>query len=179
MRFYRMSAVFRVIRLGAVVLGAVSLSVGCEDRATGGTITPPKRPPKSDRAGNTDALDAAIAEQAGYSYTPQGKRDPFRSFIAVESDGPDLEQLGPLQKFELDEYQLVGIITGTDRPLALVEDPEGVGHVMERGTYIGRNWGKVTQINPEYVVVTEEYQTIDGDLSVDTIQMRLPSEEDL
>jgi type IV pilus assembly protein PilP len=80
----------------------------------------------------------------------------------------------PLQKFEIDQYSLVGIIWGIDRPRALVEDPEGVGHVMEIGTYIGRNWGKVTQITNGEAVVTEEYQTIDGELVVNNISMTLP-----
>ena len=59
-----------------------------------------------------------------------------------------------------------------------MEDPEGVGHVMEIGTYIGRNWGKVTQVTSGEVVVTEEYQTIDGELVVNNISMTLPAMED-
>jgi Tfp pilus assembly protein PilP len=44
---------------------------------------------------------------------------------------------------------------------------------MEIGTYIGRNWGKVTQITAGEVVVTEEYQTLDGELVVNPIKMTL------
>ena len=47
---------------------------------------------------------------------------------------------------------------------------------MEIGTYIGKNWGKVTQISPTEVVVTEEFQTIDGELVVNSIPMVLPVE---
>ena len=74
----------------------------------------------------------------------------------------------------MDQYQLVGIVWGVERPRALVQDPDGVGHVMEVGTYIGKNWGKVTRISPEEVVVTEEYQTIRGDLVVNDIRLHLP-----
>jgi Tfp pilus assembly protein PilP len=45
---------------------------------------------------------------------------------------------------------------------------------MEIGTYIGKNWGKVTQITSSEVVVTEEYQTMDGELVVNPIRMSLP-----
>jgi Tfp pilus assembly protein PilP len=31
---------------------------------------------------------------------------------------------------------------------------------MEIGTYIGKNWGKVTQIQSDVVVVTEEYEAM-------------------
>ena len=93
---------------------------------------------------------------------------------AIETDAPRT----PLQKYEIDEYRLVGIIWGIDRPRALVEDPDLVGHVMEIGTYIGKNWGKVTQITSTEVVVTEEYQTMDGDLVVNPIRMVLPVSAD-
>lgn len=84
----------------------------------------------------------------------------------------------PLQKYEIDQYQLVGIIWGVERSRALVQDPEGVGHVMEIGTYIGKNWGKVTQINSSEVVVTEEFQTMEGELVVNNINMTLPGVAD-
>jgi type IV pilus assembly protein PilP len=114
-------------------------------------------------------------EEPEYSYNPIGKRDPFRSFLgtgkADAGEGP--ERVG-LQKFELDQYVLTGIIWGIDRPRALLEDPEKVGHVAEIGTYVGRNWGKVTAITSGEVVVTEEYQTIDGELVVNNMSLTLP-----
>lgn len=125
-----------------------------------------------------DPLDEAIAAAEEYSYNPIGKRDPFRSFLNFGARDERETPRTPLQKFEIDQYQLVGIIWGVDRPRALVEDPEGVGHVMEIGTYIGRNWGKVTQVTSGEVVVTEEYQTIDGELVVNNISMTLPAVDD-
>jgi Tfp pilus assembly protein PilP len=49
---------------------------------------------------------------------------------------------------------------------------------MEIGTYIGKNWGKVTQINSSEVVVTEEFQTMEGELVVNNINMTLPGVAD-
>lgn len=123
----------------------------------------------------TDPLLAAIAAQEKYSYNPVGKRDPFQSFLTQPSDSLTSTPRTPLQQYDIDQYQLVGIVTGIPRPRALVEDPEGIGHVMEIGTYIGKNWGKVTAINPDSVVVTEEYQTISGDLVVNSVTMHLPT----
>ncbi|MEL6345162.1 MAG: pilus assembly protein PilP [Myxococcota bacterium] len=163
--------------LNALLSVSLFALIGCTGNTVGGTVNTPKRPPIPPGQSTNDALDAAIAEQAGYNYTPQGKRDPFRSFITVEQAGPELEQLGPLQTFEVDQYSLVAIVWNTARPMALAEDPDGTGHVMERGTYIGRNWGKVTQINADHIIITEEYQTIDGELSVDTIRLDLPVED--
>jgi Tfp pilus assembly protein PilP len=60
----------------------------------------------------------------------------------------------------------------------MVEDPERVGHVIEIGTYIGKNWGKVTQITSEKIVVTEEYLSFDGTLIVNPIEIALPRPEE-
>lgn len=124
-----------------------------------------------------DPLEAAIAAQEGYVYNPIGKRDPFRSFLAVDPKDDDDTPRTPLQRYDLDQYALVGVIWGVERPRALVEDPERVGHVVEIGTYIGKNWGKVTQITSSGVVVTEEYQTIDGELVVNEIPVKLASND--
>ena len=138
------------------------------------------KPPGTGDSSPVTRLDRALASHSDYVYNPIGKRDPFRAFLsvgergAIETDAPRT----PLQKYEIDEYRLVGIIWGIDRPRALVEDPDLVGHVMEIGTYIGKNWGKVTQITSTEVVVTEEYQTMDGDLVVNPIRMVLPVSAD-
>ena len=42
------------------------------------------------------------------------------------------------------------------------------------GTYVGRNWGKVSSISNHAVAVTEEYQTIDGELVVNPVTVHFP-----
>ena len=55
----------------------------------------------------------------------------------------------------------------------------GVGHVVDLGTLIGKNWGKVTQIKPEEIVITEEYRDpIENELIINEVTMRLPVIED-
>jgi type IV pilus assembly protein PilP len=154
--------------------GILDFFISGSDEASG-PAGPAAPAAKVERA--RDALDLAIEAQAEYVYNPVGKRDPFRSFL-VAGERTTSEQRVPTQKYELDQYALVGIIWGVDRPRALVEDPEGVGHVMELGTYIGKNWGKVTQISADKVVVTEEYTTLDGELSINNIALTLPNTGD-
>ena len=160
---------------GLLILGVLSLGAcDSEEPTRGGDVAAPVPiAPTTSAKKKTDPLDVAIAAQEGYVYNPIGKRDPFRSFLSFGTRTEETTPRTPLQKYEIDQYQLVGIIWGVDRPRALVEDPEGIGHVMEIGTYIGRNWGKVTQITAGEVVVTEEYQTLDGELVVNPIKMTL------
>ena len=180
-----------MMRVASMLVLGLSLLSGCEmlglsDGGGGGggakkagkAMAKAKAGMKESEEGErpSSRLDRAIAAQADYVYNPIGKRDPFRAFLAGggRGGGDDDTPRTPLQRFEIDEYRLVGIIWGIDRPRALVEDPDSVGHVMEIGTYIGKNWGKVTQITSSEVVVTEEYQTMDGELVVNPIRMSLP-----
>jgi len=152
---------------------AASTPATPSDAADGAPPTGEQAPKKPEKP--KDPLDLAIEAQEGYVYNPIGKRDPFRSFLASGPKDDDDTPRTPLQRYDLDQYQLVGVIWGIDRPRALVQDPEHTGHVVEIGTYIGKNWGKVTQITSSGVVVTEEYQTIDGELVVNEIPMKLAS----
>lgn len=155
---------------------ALALLSGC-DLLVDGKGVPATAPVATAPVAKAPAAKKAVEEEEPeeeYTYNPIGKRDPFRSFLSLGNRGPDPIPRTPLQKYEIDQYQLVGIVWGVERPRALVEDPAGVGHVMEIGTYIGKNWGKVTQITPTQVMVTEEYQTIDGELVVNTLPMALP-----
>jgi type IV pilus assembly protein PilP len=110
-----------------------------------------------------------------FVYNPIGKRDPFRTFLTKENEDADGPARTDLQKYDIDQYKLVGIVWGNERPRALVQDPTGEGFVMEIGTYIGKNWGKVTQIQSDVVVVTEEYEAMDGRLIVNPIHLKLPT----
>jgi type IV pilus assembly protein PilP len=160
-------------------LGLMLPMAGCGgDSGTPAAEAPRSRPaPKRDTGPVEPVVDEEPTEVvARYSYNSIGKRDPFRSFIAREvvvigEGGP----LGPLQMHEIDSYQLRGIVWNIQAPRALVEDPKQIGHVVELGTLIGKNWGKVTQIKPQELIITEEYRDpIENELIINEVTMRLP-----
>ena len=159
--------------LGLGVLVALS---GCVEPAA----PPPSRPSAS--AANSAPpplpVEPKVAEDEpvdDYSYVSIGKRDPFRSFIAKEVVVTPGGQVGPLQLHEIDQYALRGIVWNIGEPRAMVEDPDGIGHVVELGTLIGKNWGKVTQIKPNSLIITEEYRDpIENELIINEVTMRLP-----
>lgn len=94
-----------------------------------------------------------------------GRQDPWPT---MDTDGP-----GWLQGYALDRLDLVGTATGSGRPAALIVDPSGQGHTITVGTYLGRDWGKVTAISATSLTVFEEYQTLEGELVNNTIVMQL------
>jgi type IV pilus assembly protein PilP len=106
------------------------------------------------------AQEQANTIEETYRYPITGKRDPFLPPFPTttqESEATD-EPRTPLQRFDLGQLKLVGVIWETDEPRALVEDSGGLGYIVTRGTLIGSRGGIVKKIEPKRVIV-EEYET--------------------
>jgi type IV pilus assembly protein PilP len=116
-----------------------------------------------------------------YAYSPVGKRDPFRSIIEDVNKPQEGENVrpdcGPLCKWELEQLRLVAVISGVTNPLAMVEDPNGRGYVVRRGTFVGKRNGKVTQIRSGELVVTEIYRDQMGKPHVNPVSIKLPEDK--
>lgn len=122
--------------------------------------------------------DQEVSEIA-YAYSPIGKRDPFRSLFDQLRREEANQQLTELQFFEVDQLKLVAIVSRIATPYAMVEDPNSKGHTLTRGTLIGKNWGRVSEINPDCVVIKEEYRDFTGRKVINKISVCLPKPEDL
>jgi len=86
------------------------------------------------------------------------KRDPFRPYTLNNRPSQRRRQnLSPLERYELGQLKLVGVIWDIKQPNAIVEDSAGLGYVVRIGTPIGSNEGKVITIQPARLVI-EEFQ---------------------
>lgn len=117
-------------------------------------------------------------EVVEYSYSPAGKRDPFRSaldeMVPVESPVIDTD-CGPLCAWEIDQLRLVAVVSGQASPVAMVEDPAGKGHLLRRGMSIGKRNGKITDIRRDRLVVTELLRGPKGQVTPAKTEMPLRS----
>jgi type IV pilus assembly protein PilP len=102
-------------------------------------------------------------------------RDPFRSFLSIfkeENKGAAKSQREVvLSQFGIDELKLIGIVTRVDPAKAMLVDPHGTGHVVQRGQFVGKadivqaagrtgasyeiNW-RVDRIRPGDIVLIRE-----------------------
>lgn len=120
-------------------------------------------------------IDRSQLEQAEGNWKPVAAwnmqmegRNPFRGFsdkvlaelILKERTSEDIEtkdmQL-PEQLYNSKDYKLVGVITGTAEPKAFVTDPNGNRFVLQRGSLIGNNNGRVTNIRRERIEIFERF----------------------
>ena len=107
-------------------------------------------------------------------YNPEGKLDPFEPLfkkerVSIAEGKKKIKQrkpLTPLEKVNLSQLTLVGIIQAPSGSRALVQESSGKGYVVKKGTYIGTNSGKIVQILKDRIIIEEESEDIYGKVSI-------------
>jgi len=107
------------------------------------------------------------------------RRDPFRPFtLDLRPKETTEEFLTPLQRYELPQLQVVGVLLDLEPPRAMVQDSSGMGFIVTPGTLIGRRRGVVTDIQPRQVVVEETYVDFYGREQVKKVVLEMPKEDE-
>ncbi|MBW2491384.1 MAG: pilus assembly protein PilP [Deltaproteobacteria bacterium] len=107
-------------------------------------------------------------------YNPEGKLDPFEPLFKKETVSVAVgkkkikrrKPLTPLERINLSQLTLVGIIQASSGNRALVQETTGKGYVVKKGTYIGTNSGKIVQILKDRIIIEEESEDIYGKVSI-------------
>jgi type IV pilus assembly protein PilP len=120
---------------------------GCEEKITQGkavanpkaSAAPAARAPEPPKLPEFDIQEVEFAET-------EKSRDPFRVFLRLFADEERSrlrsQRQVVLDEYSIDELKLIGIVTRIHPAKAMVVDPTGKGHVIQRGQFVGR---------PEYV----------------------------
>jgi type IV pilus assembly protein PilP len=145
--------------------------------STAATVVP--KPPAEEIV----ASEAPVKKEdpvALFQYNPEGRRDPFKSIIIATGKRSASENLPPLQRKELSEMKLIGIVWGGFGHGAIIQTQDGKGYPVRKGTRIGLNNGVINQITNKEVVIEEKYLDIFGDTKVRNVVMELhPQKEGL
>ena len=159
------------------------LAVALVCAACGSTPLPQRRPAPPPAASKvTDDEIAPAATVTMYVYSPIGKRDPFANVFGNKDNNPvrvEGRKATPLQRWSLDQPRLSLTVTGTSSPMAMLEDPDNRGWAVRLGDFVGKNWGKVTSIQRDQIVVTEtitDHST--GRVYPQNIKMMVPQSKD-
>ncbi len=156
-----------VLFLGFMLGGLLLLLIGCEQSP------PPPPPPTKIEKTEPPAAEEVKGEQEAeippepeptvYEYDPAGRREPFKSLISEEevdaieviaTPDPELQKT-PLQKVDLNQLKITGIILGSLGDYARILAPDGKSYTVNVGTLIGTHEGEVISITENTVVVRE------------------------
>jgi len=114
-------------------------------------------------------------------YDPTGKVDPFEPLfrdkpVQAKKSKRKKRRLPqtPLERIDISQLKLVGIILASSGNRALVEESSGKGYVIKTGTYIGTHSGKVVKIKKETVIVEEEIEDVTGKIAIRKREIKLP-----
>jgi type IV pilus assembly protein PilP len=107
---------------------------------------------------------------------PDG-RDPFRPMtLKTSALSRSRENLSPLERLDIGQLRIVGIVWDVKEPRAIVEDSAGLGYTVKVGTPIGSNDGRVKVIRRDQIVVEEVYEDAYGARKKRDVPMRLSTE---
>jgi len=120
-------------------------------------------------------------------YDSKGKVDPFIPLVKEEPVKVEKTELidakagvrekrtkTPLEKIELSQLELKAIIMAPSGNKALVEETNGKGYIIRKGTYIGRHDGRVLRILKDKIVVEELAENHEGKMIAREKEIKLP-----
>ncbi len=115
---------------------------------------------------------------AVYSYNAAGRRDPFAPIIVPEAKKGAALDRPPLERYNITEFKLSGIVWGGFGYNAILEGPDGKGYFVHAGTVVGPNRGVVKKITPTTLVIEEKYKTYTGETErrETVVELRKPQE---
>jgi hypothetical protein len=160
-------------RTGAVAILSITCLLAAWAWPVRGAEAPGTAP--APRAGGGEA--AASGTTASPALVPTaGPRDPFRPFNLALRPRPVETPRTPLEQYDVHALKLVAVIYDTQNPKAMVEDDTGLGYTIGLGTKIGNQGGVVKAIDPDRVVVEEEFVDFYGEKKKSEIVLRLKPE---
>ena len=105
------------------------------------------------------------------SSSPCLRKNPSSRHAPEKNTAPK-RRLTPLEKVDLDQLKLVGIVRADSGNKALVEDASGKGYIVIHGTYLGIHSGKVVDILKDRIIVEEEDKDMLGNVRVHKREMK-------
>lgn len=88
-------------------------------------------------------------------------RDPFKKFTpkddGIRTDTPEI------QRYAIESFKLVGVISGTKKNKAMLSGPDGKLHIVTENLKIGNRKGVVKSIEPGIVKIEEKVLNILGE----------------
>ena len=137
-------------------------------------------PPKTVEQASQKPEEKKVGAEA-YSYSPQGRRDPFLSIIEASKKEKESEKkkksLKPSEMYDIAEIKVIAIAKDKNRSYAMVQLPDKKYFTVKEGMTLGLYNGKVIRIDAGSVVVREYLKDYKGEVQPKDTILRLRKEE--
>ena len=90
-------------------------------------------------------------------------RDPFRRFMPKKDRNELASVLPDIEKFTVEQFRLIGVITGPKKHKALLSGPNGKIHILGESAKIGPRKGVIKKITGNSIWVEEKVINILGE----------------
>lgn len=112
------------------------------------------------------------------------KKDPFKPYVVIKPAATSAENMKnnlksslPIHSFDISQFKLIGVVTGSKENKAMVTDPNGKGYVLKVGMSIGKNEGRITAITNGGVEILEQFRDDNGRVRKENIKITLPRKQ--
>lgn len=136
-------------------------------------VTPKKTAPVTSETAEAEDQVAVFSYQVS-------DRNPFGSLLRVRKlaeEGIPEEELTPLQRIPVIDMTVESIIISRRKSVAHVITPDGKAHIVTIGTLMGRHKGKVVRMNPDEIIVEEQFEDYLGSAFKQEAVLRLREKE--
>ena len=135
---------------------------------------------EADAQKHIEVADTKSGKYVPPMYDPKEKIDPFEPLFKempeIKSGSPQHADTGgntALEKIDLSQLKLTGIILAASGNRALVQEATGRGHVISKGTPIGTHGGRVAGVLQDKVIVKERMKDVRGKFFFQETELKL------
>ncbi len=154
----------------------VFVLAGCSDDASAPVPVKKKakaKPPAAKKVVPSEAKEEEKKEE--FVYVIKGRRDPFVPLSKIRRPiKENTEPATPLERYDLPQFKLIGVIVGKGDPKAMVVSPDGKSYILNKGMKIGKNNGVILDINGDAIVVEEKYYDFSGNIIENIQEISVP-----
>lgn len=175
--------------IGVAIFG--SFAQGCKKNEQNPNPTSPvnpipasvKQPDKPVQKPISSSLKLNSASYNKFDFS--SKKDPFKPYLVIKtppvSPSKRVKRTNrlalPIHSFDVNQFRLIGVITGGKENQAMVTDPTGKGYVIKVGMTIGKNEGRITSITTSGVNVLEQFIDDNGRVHKEYLKINLPRKQ--
>ena len=160
-----------------LILSAVI--AGCSDSGKAPGTAMPIAPKQAQKP--VSQATATIVEkqpEMEFSYNSGGRRDPFAPIMEKEDKQAKASERPPLERYNLFDFKLSGVVWGGFGYNAMLEGPDGKGYFVRTGTIIGPNKGVIKKITQTKMVVEEKFKNFSGEIERKEIVIELRKKQE-